>query len=41
MSGAAARTLIERKDRDIKYRKSKMMGVVENNKDHSGDTEER
>ena len=38
MSGAAARTLMKRKIRDIKYIKSKVIGVVKNNKNHSGDT---
>ena len=38
MSGAAARTVIERKTRDIKYMKRKGIGVVKNNRNHSGDT---
>ena len=41
MSGAAARTLMERKIKDIKYVKSKVIGVVKNNKNHSGDVKQR
>ena len=41
LSGAAARTLIERKIRDIKYMKSKVIGVVKNNRNHNGDTRQR
>ena len=35
LSGAAARTLIERKNRNNKYMKNKEIGVTTNNKNHN------
>ena len=41
LSGAAARTLIERKKRTSKYMKNKKMGIVRNNKNPNERTRER
>ena len=41
MSGAAARTLIERKNRNNKYMKNKEIGVTTNNKNHNNNMKQK